>query len=70
MSMLRKYKRDIIRHEIGSNDIKERFHREYGYRPIVTEQTKKSFLRWFKKKRKQAHLKARLKRRGAENVGA
>lgn len=66
MSMIRKIKRDMLKTELGTNKISEEFHLRYGYKPNLKKTTIKDFCRWFKRKRKEAHKKARLKRKKGE----
>ena len=60
MSMIRKIKRDMLKRELGTNNISEEFHLRYGYKPNKDKKVLKGFFRWLKKKRKNAHKKARL----------
>lgn len=68
MSMIRKYKRDMLKKELGTNDISEVFHMKYGEKPNIKKSVLKTFGRWLKKKRKEAHKKARMNRKEKENV--
>lgn len=68
MSMTRKYKMDMLKKELGTNGISEVFHMKYGEKPNIKKSVLKTFGRWLKKKRKEAHKKARMKRREEKNV--
>lgn len=59
-SMVRKMKRNMLKNELGTNNISEEFHLRYGYKPNKDKKALKGFFRWLKKKRKNAHKKARL----------
>ena len=62
-SMVRKMKRNMLKNELGNNNISEEFHLRYGYKPNKDKKVLKGFFRWLKKKSKNAHKKARLKRK-------
>ena len=66
-SMVRKIKRDMLKKELGTNKISEEFHLRYGYKPNRDKKVLKGFFRWLKKKRKNAHKKARLNKMKGNN---
>lgn len=60
--MIRKYKRDMLKKELGTNDISEEFHRRYGNKPNITKQELKLADRLKKKLKKLIHKKTRSKK--------
>lgn len=68
MSMIRTIKRNKLKKELGTNNISDVFHLKYGHKPNIDKKIMKTFTRWFKKKRKEAHKKARMNRKVDKNV--
>lgn len=62
--MIRKFKREMLKRELGTNDINEEFHKRYGSKPNVSKNEIKLMDRLKRKLRKLAHKEARIKRRG------
>lgn len=60
--MIRKYKRDMLKKELGTNDISEEFHRRYGSKPNVTKQELKLADRLKKRLKKLIYKKSRAKK--------
>lgn len=65
--MIRKFKRIMLKKELGSNDISEEFHKRYGYKPNITKQELKLKHRLKRKLKKLFHLKVRQKRKRGNN---
>lgn len=61
--MIRKFKRDMLKKELGTNDISKEFHNRYGYKPNITKQELKLKDRLKQKIRKLAHLKTRNRKK-------
>ena len=57
--MIRKYKREMLKKELGTNDISEEFHRRYGSKPNITKQELKLAARLKARLRKLVHKRAR-----------
>lgn len=65
--MIRQFRRNILKNEIGTNKINNEWHRRYGYKPNVNKEEIKLLERLKRKLRKLAHKKARIKKRGNNN---
>lgn len=52
MSMVRKFKRERLKSELGTNKISNEFHKRYGYEPNVSKQDLK-FIERMKRKAKK-----------------
>ena len=57
--MLRKLKREMLKRELGTNNISEEFHKRYGYTPNVNKNKMKLLERLKKKLRKIGFKRAR-----------
>ena len=61
-SGIRKLKRSVLKHELGTNDISDAYHQRYGYHTQKTKTEIEIEKAIEKQRRKQAHKKARLNR--------
>lgn len=52
MSTIRKFKREQMKRELGTNKISNEFHKRYGYKPNITKQGLKFIERMKRKVRK------------------
>lgn len=62
----RKIKRNILKKELGTNEINDAFHNKYGYKPNVEKQSLLLKLRTAKALRKLKHKKARKNKKERE----
>lgn len=60
--MIRKFKREMLKKELGTNNISEEFHNRYGNKPNVNKNDLKLAERLRRKLKKLAHKKARAKK--------
>lgn len=65
--MIRKIRRNILKKEMGTNNINSEWHKRYGYKPNVSKGELKLLERIKKGLRKLAHKKSRIKKRGNNN---
>ena len=61
--MIRKIKRNILKKELGTNNISDAYHERYGYKPNITKQELKLKSRLKKALMKLAYKKSRIKKR-------
>ena len=64
--MIRKIKRNILKKELGTNNISDAYHERYGYKPNITKQELKLKDRLKKALMKAIYKKSRLKKRKKE----
>lgn len=62
--MIRKFKREMLKKELGTNNISEEYHKRYGYKPNVTKQELKLLDRLKRKAQKTLWKHLRNKKRG------
>ena len=61
--MIRKIKRNILKKELGTNNISDAYHERYGYKPNITKQELKLKSRLKKALIKLVYKKSRIKKR-------
>ena len=66
---MRKFKREMLRRELGTNNIRNEWHKRYGHKPNVRKSEKKLKDRILKKIRHAMHLAARKKKAEKNHVG-
>lgn len=66
-SFERKTRRNILRKELGSNNISEEYHKRYGHYPQKSKSDLKVIERLKKRLRKLSWLKSRAKRKKVNN---
>jgi len=59
MTLFRKFKREQLKKELGTNNIAEEFHKRYGYKPNKSKLDIKLELRKQHKKRKERRKKSK-----------
>lgn len=59
MSIQRKIKRNILKNELGTNEISEEYHKRYGYKPNISKLDLKLKARKERAKKKENYKKAR-----------
>lgn len=65
-NILRKYKRNILKKELGTNEISDEFHNRFGYHQNITKQELKLKERLLRRLRKLAHKKSRKSKQKKE----
>lgn len=65
--MIRKIKRNILKKELGTNNISDEYHKRYGYKPNITKQELKLKNRLKKALIKLVYKKSRVKKNRRKN---